>query len=257
MLLKFWKYQGTGNDFVMVKNYTSDELTTRAIKSVCNRRFGVGADGFIRVTDSKDSGAAFEMIYHNSDGPVASFCGNGARCAVHFAVNHLDAPKKDRFIFKGKMIEYNYVSADHIHIGFGTYQDPTPWDKGYFIDTGSPHVVMIMSKNELDHLDIDSWAKYYRNHPDFEPIGGVNVNACSLSDDNIYMRTFERGVEAETLSCGTGTIAVASVVHQMNFRPLENHYKVQTAGGLLTVIFGKKLKLCGPAQCVFHGEINL
>jgi len=260
MKIKFDKYQGAGNDFILLDNsknmYT--KITAEQVKKICNRHFGVGADGLMLL--NKKDGFDFEMIYFNADGNEGSMCGNGGRCIVQFA--SMLGIKKNEYLFSAsdgthkaeidldkeislKMNDVNKVqfSLDH-----------------YVLNTGSPHYVKFVKG--LGDFDVVEEGRKIRYSKQFAE-KGINVNFVeTLHDDEIFVRTYERGVENETLSCGTGVTASALIAaHNDNGF---NRVEVKTKGGNLSVEFEKKSEtefeniwLCGPATFVFSGEIEL
>jgi diaminopimelate epimerase len=259
MKLTFSKYQGTGNDFILIDNRNGDSvLTNNQIEKLCHRRFGIGADGLIVL--EKAEGFDFRMIYFNADGKEGSMCGNGGRCIVKFAhdagiVNNeyrfiaIDGPHDASLEMDGKVrLKMKDVEKIESHSNFD------------FVDTGSPHVVKQI--NSVEYFDVLNEGRAIRNSPSFKE-KGVNVNFVEvLKDDRIYVRTYERGVEDETYSCGTGVTASA-LVHAHNERGF-NHVDVETIGGTLYVEFEKtgdisfqNIWLAGPATKVFSGEILL
>jgi len=258
MPIAFNKYQGTGNDFIMIDNRAGlfSPRDSVSVKKLCDRRFGIGADGLILI--SVDPDYDFRMIYFNSDGNESTMCGNGGRCAAHFAY-------KDGIA--GKEMQFRAVDGIHratVEDGIIKLQmnDVSEWrlvNGNYFINTGSPHYV-IFTLN-VDKIDVYNEGKMIRWSEDFMP-GGTNVNFVETIEGGIFVRTYERGVEDETLSCGTGVTAsaIAAVLtgHFGNF-PVN----VRTRGGNLTVNFdisGGKVSniwLSGPAAFVFNGEINI
>ena len=260
MKINFYKYHGTGNDFVILDNFTSEApaLTTEQIKFICNRNFGVGADGLMLL--SKKEGYDFEMIYYNADGNQSSMCGNGGRCLVKFAYH--------RGIHKST---YNFIAIDGRHGAEidedGTVslkmQDVTNVDyhtHHSVLNTGSPHYIKFVEN--IEELNVPVAGREVRYSNAFEK-EGINVNFVEIIDeDTIYVRTYERGVENETLSCGTGVTAAAlmSAHNQNGF----NRVDVKTNGGKLNVEFNKindrhfeDIWLCGPATFVFTGEIDV
>ncbi|MBA3673976.1 MAG: diaminopimelate epimerase [Chitinophagaceae bacterium] len=260
MKTEFHKYQGTGNDFIILDNRKNlyDEITEKQVAFICNRHFGVGADGLmlLNLTEGYD----FEMKYFNANGAEGSMCGNGARCMVKFAEHKgirkhnyhfkaVDGAHKAEFdmngIIKLKMNDVNKVETYMNH---------------FVLDTGSPHYVK--PGGNVLQLDVKNAGKSIRYSKEFEQ-DGINVNFVeTLDNDTIYVRTYERGVEDETLSCGTGVTASALVsAHNDNGF---NHVDIKTPGGNLSVEFDKKddntfenIWLIGPANFVFKGELEL
>lgn len=260
MKVEFYKYQGTGNDFVILDNRENkyDALTTKQVKHICNRHFGIGADGLMLM--GKKDGYDFEMLYYNADGNESSMCGNGGRCLVKFALHH--------GIHK---TEYHFIATDGAHLAEidsdGTVSlqmqdvNAVTYHHSYsVINTGSPHFVKFAS--EVKDIDVAATGYDIRNSKEFSA-EGINVNFVeSTGEDSIFVRTYERGVEDETLSCGTGVTAAALLsAHNDNGF---NNIKVKTPGGHLTVEFEKtddqhfkNIWLCGPAEFVFKGEVEV
>ena len=259
MDIQFYKYEGTGNDFIILDNRTNqyDNLPKEQVKFLCDRHFGIGADGLMLLNNSRRHD--FEMIYYNSDGAEGSMCGNGGRCIIKFAYDmgiHLmnyhflavDGQHEAFFGERGwvqlKMKDVNKITQHH-------YGD-------FILDTGSPHYVKIVG--DVRHFDVFEEGKNIRYSKEFKE-KGINVNFVQSEDEDIVVRTYERGVENETLSCGTGVTAAAliSAHNDQGF----NRVEVQTLGGNLAVEFEKNqdnftnIWLCGPATYVFKGEIEL
>lgn len=260
MKIKFYKYQGVGNDFILIDNRegVADKLTVQQISKMCDRHFGIGADGLMFLNEKE--GFDFEMMYYNADGHQGSMCGNGGRCIVKFAFNL--GIKKNEFIFsavdgvhKAKIdldkkvsLQMNDVSGVDFSLDH------------YVLDTGSPHYVKFVSV--VDEVNVVADGRKIRNSKEFAE-KGINVNFVQhMHDDHIFVRTYERGVEDETLSCGTGVTASALIAaHNENGF---NHVDVKTKGGNLSVEFDKisdtKFKniwLSGPADFVFTGEYEI
>jgi diaminopimelate epimerase len=257
MIIVFNKYQGAGNDFIIIDNrqrlFNPDN--TGLIKMLCDRRYGIGADGLILVNSS--SQYDFEMKYFNSDGFEGTMCGNGGRCSSAFAIKTGIAGKE--LILKAIDGVHKAVSEEGIiRLQMNDVQEYQIIKGNYFINTGSPHYIIF--QKDIDKLDVNTEGKKVRWSEDFAP-GGTNVNFVELSENGIYVRTFERGVEEETLSCGTGVTAsaIASVLAG-HFDT--NSVNVRTKGGNLSVSFrtdGKTINdiwLSGPATFVFEGMIE-
>ncbi len=260
MQIQFYKYHGTGNDFVILDNRDGkyDALTQKQIKKICHRRFGVGADGLMML--NLREGYDFEMIYFNSDGNSSSMCGNGGRCLVKFAY--------DMGIHK---FTYKFIAPDGEHEAEIDHnqqvrlkmQDVSKVEEhsGYAVlDTGSPHYVKY--SNNVASTDVVASGRAIRNSNHFVK-EGINVNFVeNTGEDSIFVRTYERGVEDETYSCGTGVTA-ASLMSAHNERGF-NRVEVKTPGGHLSVEFNKvsdhefdNIWLCGPATFVYKGEMEL
>lgn len=260
MLLSFYKYQGTGNDFILIDNRNqSVQLSENQIARLCNRHFGIGADGLMLLELHPQFD--FKMVYYNANGKEGTMCGNGGRCIVAFARDLGLILNDTRFIaIDGehtatlKKFEQHYIVQLHMKDVQQIEQNPN-----YFLlDTGSPHYVQFSKDVEL--IDVVREGSQIRYNETFAP-GGVNVNFVEEGSP-LKVRTYERGVENETLSCGTGVTASALAFvtkHQLNV----NHIAIQTPGGLLTVYFNKKecgfynITLEGSATFVFKGEIQL
>ncbi len=260
MKVAFFKYQGTGNDFVILENRNNqyDSLTPKQVKHICDRRFGVGADGLMLL--NKHAELDFEMKYFNADGNESSMCGNGGRCLVQFA--------KDQGMFKST---YRFMAIDGIHEADIDMHnlvrlkmkdvDAVDYHSGHAIlNTGSPHFVKF-ADNVAD-IDVVATGQDIRYSKTFAA-QGINVNFAEPTDeDGIFVRTYERGVEDETLSCGTGVTA-AALMHAHNEKGF-NRVEVKTPGGRLSVEFNKiddehfdNIWLCGPAEMVFKGELEI
>ncbi|PHQ62289.1 MAG: diaminopimelate epimerase [Maribacter sp.] len=257
MTLEFYKYQGTGNDFVMIDNRHSEfsKNDTERISFLCDRKFGIGADGLILLEEDEETD--FRMVYFNADGKEGSMCGNGGRCLVAFAkymeviddettFNAVDGLHK-------ATIENGVVSLQMQDVT-GIMVKPT----ATFLDTGSPHHVQLV-KN-LDNINVFKEGKKLRYGLYGEK--GSNVNFVEQKDTAIFsVRTYERGVEDETLSCGTGVTAVAIAMHNSGKTDSEN-VLINSLGGELQVRFEKNGKgyknihLVGPAKMVYKGEIE-
>ena len=260
MKISFSKYQGTGNDFVMLDNLNGqyNSLTIPQIQQICNRRFGIGADGLIKINSYKSGD--FEVEYFNSDGSK-SFCGNGARCSVAFAeilgVNVLNTT------FLGIDGLHNASkNEDVISLEMGNVSDVKRMNEDYVIYTGSPHYIRFVKS--INEFDVVQFGKDIRYSDDFKK-EGVNVNLVEVVDcRSLIVNTYERGVEDETLSCGTGvTACVLAYAHQTNLIG-DHKVSVKVKGGDLQVSFlqeslgvFKNIYLIGPGEFVFSGEINV
>ena len=259
MKIHFYKYQGTGNDFVVLDNrdwaYTS--LNQEQIRLLCDRRFGIGADGLMLLNPKAEYD--FEMKYYNADGRESTMCGNGGRCMVKFAY-HLGI-RAEKYLFKAVDGDHEAEIDDDGTVSLKMMDvDSFDEDHGdYIVDTGSPHYVKIVS----DVMDYDVFEKGMdiRYSSEFAK-DGINVNFVEQKRaDEIIVRTYERGVEDETLSCGTGVVASAIICHHNDVG--YNDVTVITKGGRLVVEFDringsyKNIWLCGPAEMVFEGDIEI
>lgn len=260
MKVFFSKYQGTGNDFVMIDNRTNiyDHLTVSQIQKLCDRRFGIGADGLIKINNI--AGFDFEVDYYNSDGSK-SFCGNGARCSVAFAdaiginVSHtkflgIDGPHEAKKL-------NNIIALEMIDVN-----DFQKQNDDYVIYTGSPHYVRFVAN--LNEQDVVSIGKEIRYSDQFKK-EGINVNLVEVIDVNsLKVYTYERGVEDETLSCGTGVTACVLAYGIQEGLIGKHEVDVKVKGGELKVSFNqtskgvfKEVHLIGPGEFVFKGEIDV
>jgi len=255
--LRFTKYQAAGNDFILMD--ARDPATRQKILSlsraeiakICDRRFGIGADGLILLLAHPDYD--FEMKNYNSDGGECSMCGNGGRSLVHFA-QALGLNKKDyRFLATDGPHEAK-IEGSLVHLKMQDVPSVVPTPLGATFNTGSPH--LIRKVNQLMAIDVVSEGRMIRNSPLFMP-GGINVNFIEEIDGQLFIRTYERGVEDETLSCGTGVIAAALTMNEA-----KGFTSIQARGGMLSVKFEKNgsgfkdIWLIGPAEKTFEGTIN-
>ena len=249
---KFYKYQGTGNDFVVLDGREwKEQWTVSEVQQICSRKWGVGSDGLIiiRPTSNHD----FEMIFFNPDGSQ-SFCGNGSRVAVRFFNDHFSSQSEFHFVAIDG--EHEAVLEDgKVKVKMSDVSSAKPWENGCFLNTGSPHVVLPVSN--LDQLEIMDEGSRIRYHQDFQSINGTNVNFIEVGSE-IKVRTYERGVEDETLSCGTGVTAVGLYILEGQKR--SGVVKVKTKGGDLEVAAERKgdfqfehVYLKGDAEFVFEG----
>lgn len=269
MSLKFTKMNGAGNDFVMVDNRDgSVSLSRDQISHICDRHRGVGADGLLLVETIDGGQADFRMRYYNADGGEAEMCGNGARCFARF-VQSLGWKKSEvRFMTQAGLIEARF-EGDEVRITLGAPKDLrmaqtidllTGSVKIHSINTGVPHAVMFVQN--ADEAMVGEWGSEIRNHPMFQP-RGTNVNFVQLGEGNaIRVRTYERGVEGETLACGTGVVASAIIAHLFHRVPVPVMVQVQ-GGDTLEVTFSAQgeriddVHLKGPADFVFQGNLTL
>ncbi len=258
MQFDFYKYQGTGNDFVIIDNRTLrfPKENTAFINQLCDRKFGIGADGLMLLENAEN--ADFKMVYYNADGNESTMCGNGGRCITAFA--HKLGIVKEQGIFIAIDGEHAYKIEDNIvHLKMIDVQEITIENSDCVLFTGSPHYVSF--RTDIDNINLLDEAHKIRYNTTYAA-KGINVNFVEQHNDTIKMRTYERGVEDETLSCGTGTVAVALSVAQKNNLD-SGKIDIQTPGGKLSVSFQKNLNsysdiwLIGPATFVFSGSINL
>ncbi len=259
MKIKFQKYQGTGNDFIIINNESLNfpQKNHRLISRLCSRKLGIGSDGLILICPSKNSD--YEMVYFNSDGNLGSMCGNGARCSVKFAQNNNFIKNQTIFnAFDGN--HYATVVDNKVFLSMKDVLNVKAYGKGLIVNTGSPHYIQIVE--ELDDFDVFTQGKMIRNSSEFKE-QGINVNFVKvISDSEFYVRTYERGVEMETLSCGTGVTAVALAMYHLGKTKLKN-LKINTNGGIFNVEFTpmnigfEKIILSGNVELVYKGEFIL
>ncbi|MBJ10147.1 MAG: diaminopimelate epimerase [Flavobacteriales bacterium] len=257
MKLEFYKYQGTGNDFVVIDDRIQqfDITDEDRIRNICNRRKGVGADGLILLRSHLD--ADFEMLYFNANGKEGSMCGNGGRCLVDFA--HFLGIIED---------DCTFIAIDGLHEAKWTEEsvaikmidvfEVEVRDKYVYLDTGSPHYVQFVK--DLKNYPVFEQGKSIRYNERFKQ-NGTNVNFVEILGSSCMVRTYERGVENETFACGTGVTAVAIAAHA-NKKNLDNPLSVSVLGGILKVSFEevngiyKNVWLTGHAKQVFKGSIK-
>jgi diaminopimelate epimerase len=266
MTIPFYKYQGTGNDFIIIDNRNNffNNYNNSFIARLCNRQFGIGADGLILL--SNKNGYDFEMTYYNSDGNQSSMCGNGGRCIVAFALKKGIVENTANFIaFDGvhKAIILDYKDKNAIiKLKMNDVTNIEQNNSSFFLNTGSPHHVEYVEN--IEKYDVFNQGKNIRNSKKYFS-NGTNVDFIEQYKDYLFVRTYERGVENETLSCGSGVTAsalIAAINNKSN--PFVNKYIVKTLGGFLTVHFEKvsdtsfrNIWLEGPATFVFTGEIEI
>ena len=254
MQIEFYKYQGTGNDFVIIDNRSLhfDQKNTELVGQLCDRKFGVGADGLILLENH--ASADFTMVYYNADGNLSSMCGNGGRCIVHFA-RYLGIITSEASFEAVDGMHSASIEGDQVRLKMNDVSEVMVDKEAMFLQTGSPHHVALVP--ELAHFDVYSEGKKIRT----EQYGkaGANVNFVKQEgEDTFAVRTYERGVEDETLSCGTGVTAVAIAMHATG-RSNKNSIQLSTMGGALEVSFEKtasaytNVYLKGPAKQVFKG----
>lgn len=260
MTLKFYKYQGTGNDFVILDNRDSrySGLSKDQVNFLCRRRFGIGADGLMLLNLHPDFD--FEMKYYNADGGESTMCGNGGRCLVRFAYDTGIIKTRYRFLAIDGVHEAEIEPDGTVSLKMNDVDTMRKSSGNYILNTGSPHFVQFQS--EVMKADVYKKGREIRYSKEFAE-EGINVNFVEQLRENhkIIVRTYERGVEDETFSCGTGVTAAALVCHHNDNG--FNSVEVQTKGGLLNVEYDKvgdcfkNIWLTGPAVRVFEGVIDL
>ncbi len=254
--MTFYKYQGTGNDFILFDNRDgSIALSAAQIEEICDRHFGIGADGVMLLENA--AGYDFKMVYYNSDGKESTMCGNGGRCLVAFAKRLGIIEEMADFIaidgpHKATISIDNIVSLQMKNVD----QIDTQGDCA-ILNTGSPHFVVWVP--DVNAVDVFTAGRAIRNREEYQP-DGINVNFVQVMPDRLLVRTYERGVEDETLSCGTGVTAAA--IAASTDKTGDFATGIQTPGGNLRVSFTKthpsvviNVVLTGPAAFVFSGEL--
>ncbi|HEU4469990.1 MAG TPA: diaminopimelate epimerase [Flavisolibacter sp.] len=260
MQIHFYKYQGTGNDFIILDNRSRsyDGLNKDQISFLCDRRFGIGADGLMLLNSHPQHD--FEMVYYNADGGESTMCGNGGRCLTKFASDMGMIQTDYTFLAIDGMHEASINTDGSIALKMADV-DEVKYDRGHFLlNTGSPHYVTLTSN--VMQVDVVKKGRDIRYSAPFKK-EGINVNFVEQTEypDRIIVRTYERGVEDETLSCGTGVTAAALVCHHNDNG--FNRVEVGTRGGRLSVEYDrigdsyKNIWLNGPAVRVFEGKIEL
>ena len=264
MKIEFWKYEGAGNDFVLLDQRGANfEPTAEQIHKICNRRTGVGADGLMMLSHCE--GADFAMRYFNADGPEATMCGNGGRCIVWFA---------DMLGIGGNRKTFRAIDGLHtaevlsregntatIRLGMVDVESVEVCPDGdVLLDTGSPHLVRFVEGLDMDVVGVGRALRYDAKTA---PTNGANINFVKvMGEGNVALRTYERGVEDETLACGTGATASAiALCHTL--QPEVRDVTLQALGGVLRVEFSRtddhytNIHLTGPARLVFKGEMEI
>lgn len=258
MEIRFSKYHGTGNDFVIIDNrsLTFPKNDTKLVAGLCDRRFGIGGDGLLLLENDKDSD--FRMVYFNSDGRPGSMCGNGGRCLVAFA-QHLGVVDDTADFTASDGPHYANISDGVIALQMKDVEAVGIHDDYVFLDTGSPHHIELV--DDLENLDVVARGSAIR-YGSLYGEGGSNVNFVKPEADGSFsIRTYERGVEDETLSCGTGATAVALAMFMLG-KTTADRVKINVRGGQLEVSFAhdnakfSNVFLIGPATFVFNGSIS-
>ncbi|MBK7667025.1 MAG: diaminopimelate epimerase [Sphingobacteriaceae bacterium] len=260
MQISFDKYQGTGNDFILIDNRKKEiQLSIEQVAFLCNRHFGIGADGLMLL--ELEPGVDFKMVYFNSDGNESSMCGNGGRCITAYAKSLGLINDKARFIAIDGLHEATISGVNQVSLKMNDVKSIESGDDFFFLNTGSPHYVKFVES--VKEYNVFEEGKKIRNNERFAA-EGTNVNFIEKTEDGVFVRTYERGVENKTLSCGTGVTAAALVAAINGVASQKNSCKISTLGGSLNVKFDKVLEsnfyniwLEGPADFVFHGSIKL
>jgi len=262
MKVEFCKYEGAGNDFIMIDNRKGNFMPeSEAINRLCDRHFGIGGDGLILLEN--DLHHDFSMRYFNADGNEGTMCGNGGRCIAWYARN--SGFDKNKFVFRAsdgiheaEILEANDTQS-LVKLRMNDVSEINKNGLNMMVNTGSPHL-LVQVKN-IDNIDVYNLGRKFRYNEAFGD-DGINVNFMKITDGEINLRTYERGVENETLACGTGAVASAVVALFMDCR-LTSPIKIKAKGGRLKVFAKRKndgfteIWLEGPAKFVFRGEITV
>lgn len=271
MKILFNKYEGAGNDFIIVKNSPQliDHSDNQLIKNLCDRRFGIGADGLMLIEEYDRSD--FRMYYYNSDGSTGKMCGNGARCAAHFAMRHMTGFRELFFLAGDGLHSARPDGPERIEISIRDVTEIREAPDGILVNTGVPHLVVFTE--DCGDTDVVTAGRKLRRSRAYAP-AGVNVNFATVVDKRLHVRTYERGVEDETLACGTGITAsaiaaastgkiVTSSLATDSGKIITCATEIITRGGILSVRFtltdtgATDIFLTGPATFVFSGEIEI
>lgn len=262
MKIRFVKYHGAGNDFILVddRSETLVGLTQTHINQMCNRHYGIGADGLILIRNIYS--VDFKMIYYNADGKEGSMCGNGARCAVIFAAECGVMFNTHSFKAYDGIHQFSVTDLNRVMVSMRDVNMIQPRENALLLDTGSPHIVF--NVDDVDALNVYETGKQIRYNQEFAE-KGVNVNFLQILQEGLRLRTYERGVENETEACGTGCVAAAiSRSEWSNNLQKEQSYLVVTNGGPLRVSFNKEgsgnysnIFLEGPVERVYEGVYYL
>lgn len=259
MQIRFQKFQGCGNDFVIIDNRKGEvKLRNQQVEILCDRHFGIGADGLMLLENA--AGYDFKMVYYNSDGNISTLCGNGSRCMTRFAHNLGIVKNKAHFLAADGAHDC-LVNGDEIALHMADVSGIEERGDHFFVNTGSPHVVKWV-KN-LESFDVFGEGRRIRQSDLYNSQGGSNVNFIEETSKGIFIRTYERGVENETLSCGTGVTAAALVAARAGKATSPDSCRIQALGGNFVVEFKNNngsftdIWLKGPAEFVFSGEVSI
>jgi diaminopimelate epimerase len=270
-MIQFWKYHGAGNDFIMIDQRQEQWLTPAnksTIARLCDRHFGIGADGLILLEPSTTPGCDFSMVYFNADGGESTLCGNGGRCIAAFALHRGAVSGDCRFMAIDGQHEVHFgpsttsgIEWVELHMGDVSTVKNLSDANAYYLNTGSPHYVRFLP--DIQDIDLMTEGKAVRYHADYAAQGGTNANFATIQNNGVVaLRTYERGVEGETLACGTGATA-AAIAYAVHAALPDGNYEVpvQAVGAMLRVRFKRMaagftdIWLCGPAQRVFEGLV--
>lgn len=259
MKTRFWKLSGAGNDFVLLEGLPKGRSGAALARALCGRREGVGADGLIAMSRR---GGKVRLDYWNSDGSAA-FCGNGTRCGVLWAaergwlkgkelsIQTARGPVLARRTAKGR-VETTMPAPANLRLGIRIKTEGYSL-QAHYVDTGVPHAVVFVP--EASRVDVKGLGRALRMHKAFGR-AGANVDFVEIQKNNLVVRTYERGVEGETLACGTGVMAAAFIARVLGFGEMPLRVRV-ASGDALSVSFRDGPRLEGPARIVFSGEVSL
>lgn len=255
---EFTKYHGTGNDFILIDNRPQKfDKKQNYIAGLCNRHIGIGADGLILLENPDHAENNFKMVYYNADGNIGSMCGNGGRCVVAFA--HTLGIITETAQFEAvDGLHHARLQHSEICLKLGDVDNYKNYGKNYVLNTGSPHFIQFVP--HLNRIDVEKEGKKIRYGPEFQK-EGINVNFVELGKETHRLRTYERGVEAETLSCGTGAVAAAIAI-TLRLQKESHPLCLQTRGGELKIEFKvnqnsfSDIWLTGPTKKVFTGILQ-
>lgn len=258
MTIRFVKYQGAGNDFILVDNRLGTiQLGNAQVAHLCHRHFGIGADGLMLLEEAEQ--ADFRMVYYNSDGEESTMCGNGGRCITAFAHRLGMIESRTTFIAIDGLHEAQLRGGGIVDLHMQDVNDIAHYNDHSILNTGSPHYVRWVS--DVQHVDVFNEGRKVRYSELFMP-KGINVNFVQRLNDGLWVRTYERGVEGETLSCGTGV--TASAIAATGAATGSFKTGIRTPGGTLEVSFvkdtpdsAKQVVLTGPAVFVFEGTVDV
>lgn len=257
--IQFYKYQGAGNDFILIDDRAGlfDQTNGKLIRGLCDRRFGVGGDGLMLLQDINNYD--FRMVYFNADGKEGTMCGNGGRCIVAFA-RDLGLIQQEAVFLAVDGRHDASIESNQVRLGMKDVDQYHMDQDAFIINSGSPHYIRFV--DDLSRIDVHEQGTEIRNQPPYKE-QGINVNFVQQeANDEYALRTFERGVEAETYACGTGAVATAMSVALQSGKNGLFHLSVRALGGVLKIDFKKtgheftQVYLSGPAQQVFQGKIT-
>ncbi len=258
-LIGFSKYEACGNDFIIIDNRLGIFKPNRdSVSKLCDRNKGIGGDGLILLENEEN--VDFKMSYFNSDGNLGSLCGNGSRCIAAFS-KELGIIENKAIFSAADGVHLAYIRGETIEVKMKDVVTIQKFGKDFFLDTGSPHYVRMVEK--LSSYPVFEKGREIRNQEPFSSNGGTNVNFIEYLDDHLWVRTYERGVENETLSCGTGVTAAALVCSLYSPEEIKENCKIKTKGGNFSVKFHLEKEkftniwLSGPARCSFKGSFDL